>query len=318
MQSNQHAAWPVAGGLRHGANRGAIEPTGRIVRVTQLIVFGIGSGAFLLIATLGFALVRRVEGFLNIAHAELMSISAFITWYFNVKLGWHFLLAALVSIAVTALVALVIARLVYDPIKHLGPAILLISSVGVAFLLHGTTAAVVGVGIFGFEIPRLAAFSLGEVFVAPYRIVLLGLAAVCAVGLALFLNRTRTGKSIRAMSINRDLAASRGVDITAASRATWLVTGVLAGLGGVALGVLGTLTTDLAFGQILVILAVAIVAGLGSLYGVIVAAFIVGMAMDLSQLVLPGGYRPVIAFALVILVLLIRPQGLVGSRERAT
>jgi neutral amino acid transport system permease protein len=118
------------------------------------------------------------------------------------------------------------------------------------------------------------------------------------------------------MSINRDLAASRGVDITAASRATWLVTGMLAGLGGVALGVLGTLTTDIAFDQILVILAVAIVAGLGSLYGVILAAFIVGLAMDLSQLFLPGGYRPVIAFAIVIVVLLVRPQGVAGNIER--
>jgi neutral amino acid transport system permease protein len=172
------------------------------------------------------------------------------------------------------------------------------------------------VGIRSFEIPRLDALPIGGVLVAPYRIVLLGIAAVITIGVALFLTKTRTGKSIRAMSINRDLAASRGVDITAASRATWLVTGMLAGLGGVALGVLGTLTTDIAFDQILVILAVAIVAGLGSLYGVILAAFIVGLAMDLSQLFLPGGYRPVIAFAIVIVVLLVRPQGVAGNIER--
>jgi neutral amino acid transport system permease protein len=286
------------------------------VRVTQLIVFGLGTGAFLLIATFGFALIRRVEGFLNIAHAELMSVAAFTTWYLNVSLGWHFLLAAGLAMALTAVLALLIARLIYDPIKHLGSAILLITSVGVAFVLHGITEAIIGVGIRSFEIPRLDALPIGGVLVAPYRIVLLGIAAVITIGVALFLTKTRTGKSIRAMSINRDLAASRGVDITAASRATWLVTGMLAGLGGVALGVLGTLTTDIAFDQILVILAVAIVAGLGSLYGVILAAFIVGLAMDLSQVILPGGYRPVIAFAIVIVVLLVRPQGVAGNIER--
>ena len=286
------------------------------MQVAQLVVFGIGTGAFLLIATLGFALIRRVEGFLNIAHAELMSVAAFTTWYLNAGLGWHFVLAASIGVAVTAVVSLLVARLVYDPIKHLGPAILLISSVGVAFVLHGITEAFIGVGIRSFEIPRLSALSMGGVLVAPYRFALLGLAAVTSIGLALFLTKTRTGKFIRAMSINRVLAASRGVDIKAASRATWLVTGVLAGLGGVALGVLGTLTTDIAFEQILVILAVAIVAGLGSLYGVILAAFIVGLAMDLSLLILPGGYRPVIAFAIVILVLLIRPQGVAGNLER--
>lgn len=288
------------------------------MRVTQLIVFGLGTGAFLLMATLGFALIRRVEGFLNIAHAELMSVAAFVTWFLNASLGWHFVLAAAMAMAVTALIALVIARLIYDPIKHLGPPILLITSVGVAFLLHGITSAVIGVGIRSFEIPRLSAWTVGGVLVTPYRMVLLVLAALVSVGLALFLNKTRTGKSIRAMAINRELAGSRGINVTKASRATWLISGLLAGLGGVALGVLGTLTTDIAFQQILVILAVAIVAGLGSLYGVIAAAFIVGFAMDLSLLVLPGGYRPVIAFAIVIVVLLIRPQGVAGSREEVT
>lgn len=287
------------------------------MRVTQLIVFGIGTGAFLLISTLGFALVRRVEGFLNIAHAELMSVAAFTTWYLNVSLGWHFLLAAALAVMLTASITLVIARLVYDPIKHLGPAILLITSVGVAFVLHGITEAFIGVGIRSFEIPRFDAISVAGVFAAPYRIILFATATVITIGLALFLTRTRMGKSIRAMSINRDLAGSRGVDVSAASRATWLVAGLLAGLGGVALGILGTLTTDIAFEQILVILAVAIVAGLGSLYGVIFAAFIVGLAMDLSLLILPGGYRPVIAFAIVIVVLLVRPRGVAGVVERA-
>ncbi len=287
------------------------------MRVSQLVVFGLGTGAFLLIATLGFALIRRVEGFLNIAHAELMSTAAFTTWHLNANLGWDFFAAASVGIVVTSLLSLAIARVVYDPIKRLGPAILLITSVGVAFLLHGITAALVGVGIQSFEIPRLDAFSVAGVLITPYRLVLLGLAAVVSIALSLFLNKTRTGKSIRAMAINRDLAGSRGVNIVAASRATWLASGILAGLGGVSLGVLGTLTTDIAFQQILVILAVAIVAGLGSLYGVIAAAFIVALAMDLSLLFLPGGYRPVIAFAIVILVLLIRPQGVAGSRGQA-
>lgn len=288
------------------------------MRVTQLIVLGLGTGAFLLIATLGFALVRRVEGFLNIAHAELMSVAAFVTWYLNAGLGWHFVLAATIAVIVTAFIALAIARLIYDPIKHLGPPILLISSVGVAFLLHGITSAVIGVGIRSFQIPRLDAWNVGGVLVTPYRIALLVLAGLVAVGLALFLNKTRTGKSIRAMAINKELAGSRGINVTAASRATWLLAGLLAGLGGVALGVLGTLTTDIAFQQILVILAVAIVAGLGSLYGVIAAAFIVAFAMDLSLLILPGGYRPVIAFAIVIVVLLVRPQGVAGSRPELT
>jgi neutral amino acid transport system permease protein len=116
------------------------------------------------------------------------------------------------------------------------------------------------------------------------------------------------------MSVNPDLAASRGIDVRTTSRATWLLSSGLAGLAGVMLAVLATLTTDLPFAQILQILAVAILAGLGSLYTVILSGLIIGIAMDVSVYWIPAGYRPLVAFSLVILVLLFRPEGLAGTR----
>lgn len=286
------------------------------MRAAQLALLGLVTGSFLLLGTLGFALIRRVEGFLNIAHAELMSVSAFATWYLSDQAGWPFPLAAAAAVVLVAVAGLLLARLLYDPIKHLGPAVLLITSVGVVFLLHGITEAVVGTGIRNFPLAVPGSVIVGPFRLSHYQLVVIALAGFTSVGLALFLNRTRTGTAIRAMAINRELAASRGVDIAAASRATWLVASGLAGLAGVALGMLGTLTSDIAFGQILLILSVAILAGLGSLYAVIVAALVVGVAMDLSVLWLPGGYRPMIAFLMVILVLLVRPSGLAGEEAR--
>src|SRR5699024_1875094 len=118
--------------------------------------------------------------------------------------------------------------------------------------------------------------------------------------------------SIRAMAANPALATSRGIDIRKTSRATWLLASGLAGLAGVMLALTTTMTTDTAFHQILLILAVAILAGLGSLYSVIVAGLLIGIAMDVSVLWIPTGYRPLIAFAAVIIVLVLRPQGLAG------
>ncbi|NOX22560.1 MAG: branched-chain amino acid ABC transporter permease [Actinobacteria bacterium] len=280
------------------------------MRVLQLILFGVVTGSFLLVGTIGFALTRRVEGFLNIAHAELITVSAFGTWFMNRELGWNFFLAGGIAVVGTSLLGLVVARLFYDPIKHLGSSVLLITSVGVTFFLHGIAEGSIGTGIRVFDIPTPTVLSLGELRITTYQLAIVGIAIVTAVGLTLFMNRTRTGMDIRAMAINRDLAASRGIDIRATSRATWLIASGLAGLAGVLLGVQATLTTDLAFQQILIILTVAIVGGLGSLYGVIAAAFLVGFAMDLSVLWLPGGYRPMVAFAVVIIVLAVRPSGL--------
>lgn len=282
------------------------------MQALQLAAFGIVTAGFLLVSVLGFSLIRRVEGFLNIAHAELISVAAFLTWYLNSRLGWNFFLAGLAAVAAASLLGLGINLVFYEPLRDRGPAVLLITSVGVVFLMHGMTEVLVGTGIRTYDIPGASAVQLGPVRVTNYQLLILLLAVVVTAGLAVFLNRTAIGTTIRAMAVNAPLAAARGLDVTSASHATWLVSSALAGVAGVVLGVLGTLTTDLAFDQILVILAVAILAGLGSLYGVIASALIIGLAMDMSVLVLPAGYRAMVAFLAVILVLLFRPQGLAG------
>lgn len=280
----------------------------------QFFVSGVATGCFLILATIGFSLTRRVEGFLNIAHAELLGVSAFTTWWLNSHHGWHVLAAAVAAIAFTALVGLGIARVVYDPIRHRGPAVLLITSTGVAFVIGGALHGLIGTGIRTLDIGLAQRYEAFGLRVTSHQLIVVGLAAAVSVSLALFLNRTRTGLAIRAMAVNPELAASRGVNLSATSRATWLLSSGLAGLAGVMLAVLATLTTDLAFAQILQILAVAILAGLGSLYAVILSGLLVGVAMDVSAYWIPAGYRPLVAFAVVIVVLLFRPAGLAGTR----
>ena len=317
-----HRPYGAAGWITRGRWRNALISVARVayappgMRAAQLIVFGIVTGSFLLLATMGFALARQVEGFLNIAHAQYMAVAAFTAWYLNVELGWHFLIAAPVAVAFTAVVALVVARLFYDPIKAHGPLVLLITSVGVVFVLEGFLDAIFGGGTRKYDIPRPESYTFWELRVTNYQLLVVGLALATTVSLASFLNKTNTGLTIRAMAINRELAASRAVNIKAASRAMWLVSGALAGVAGVVLAVLGTLTPELAFDQFLTILAVAILAGLGSLYSVSIAALIIGVSMDLSLLLIPGGWRPVIPFAIVIIVLVLRPTGL--GRAEAT
>jgi neutral amino acid transport system permease protein len=284
--------------------------------IAQYFVTGIVTGCFLILATIGFSLTRRVEGFLNIAHAELLGVSAFVTWGLNVKMGWPFLPAGLFAIVFTAFFGLIVGRIVYDPIRKLGPAVLLISSVGVAYVIGGSVDALVGTGIRSLNIPLATTYRFFGVRITDYQMIVVALAALTGLSLAIFMTKTKTGLAIRAMSDNPGLAASRGVDVQQTSRATWLLASGLAGLAGVMLALIATLSTDIAFHQILQILAVAILAGLGSLYSVLLAGLIVGVAMDMSVYFIPAGYRPLIAFAVVIIVLFLRPEGLSGRKSK--
>lgn len=282
----------------------------------QYLWFGVVSAAFLLIATVGFALTSRVNKFLNIAHAEYMSVSALATYYLTAEAGLPFVIGAGLSVVGVAALGLLIARIVYEPILSRGPEILLIVSVGVVFLLQGVVELVVSPGTKSFAIPALTAWRLGPVSISPYQLIIVALAAVSFLGLHLFLSRTSAGASIRAIADNRQLAEIRGINVRRATRDVWLIGSGLAGLAGICLGMLGTLTTDVAFEQVLLVLAVSILAGLGSVYGVAVAALILGIAMDVSTMVIPTGYRTAVAFVLIIAVLLFRPQGLFGKKVR--
>ncbi|SDP75776.1 branched-chain amino acid ABC transporter permease [Desulforhopalus singaporensis] len=281
----------------------------------QYIVSGVATGCFLILATIGFSLTRHVEGFLNIAHAQLLGVSAFSTWWINVVLGWPLIPSAIIGIFCAALIGLVIGRVVYEPIRSAGPAILLISSVGVAHILGGLIDTAIGTGIRTLNIDIATSYRFWGIRITDHQLLVVALAVIASASLSLFLAKSRTGLAIRAMAVNPSLAASRGVDVKRTSRATWLLSSSLAGLAGVVLAIIATLSTEIAFEQILQILAVAILAGLGSLFTVIWSGLIIGIAMDASVFWIPAGYRPLIAFGVVIIVLVFRPDGLSGRRS---
>ena len=281
----------------------------------QYVWFGVVTGAFLLIATIGFALVGRVNKFLNIAHAEYMSIGALLTYGLSTA-GIPFLVAAVISVVAVAGLGLLVGRLVYEPMLSRGPEILLIVSVGVVYLVHGTTEVFVAPGTKTYDLPRPTDWHIGSLAIGPYEVLVVVVAAACFAGLYVFLTKTSAGMSIRAISDNRQLAEIRGINLPLATRYVWLLSSGLAAIAGILLGVIGTLTTDLAFEQILLILAVSILAGLGSVYGVAIAAIVIGVTMDVSTMAIPSGYRTAVAFLVIIIVLMFRPQGLFGKTSR--
>jgi branched-subunit amino acid ABC-type transport system permease component len=149
--------------------------------------------------------------------------------------------------------------------------------------------------------------------------VALGITVVVAPAVALFLARTRLGKAMRAVADNRDLASISGIDVDRIGTYVWLLAGGLAGLGGVMFGVVqGTLEPNLGFQVLFLIFTTVVLGGIGSAYGALVAGLVLGLAMDLSTWSgfaggLDARFKPVLAFAALILLLLYRPQGLFGK-----
>lgn len=281
----------------------------------QLAALGVAQGAFLLMASLGFSLTRRVEGFLNIAHAQYLSVSAFVTFFANNILELHFVIAATAGVAAAILVGFVVGKVIYEPIRRLGPAVSLITSVGVVYMLAGIIEAVVGTGSFLVRLPRLAPVTVGPVAITFYQVMVVVVATIVTGATLWFLQKTKMGTAIRITALDRNLGASRGVDVRRASNATWILSSGLAGVAGVGLAVLGALTTTKGFDQILIILAVALLAGLGSVGALTISALLIGVGREVSLLWLPAGFRDIIAFGIVILVLVFLPNGISGKSE---
>ena len=141
-------------------------------------------------------------------------------------------------------------------------------------------------------------------------------AAVAILALHVFLTKTPAGISVRAVATNPDLARVRGISTRLVSYQVWFIAGFLAGLAGVMIGIIGSVGPELGWQNIILILAAAVLGGLGSTYGVIMASLLLGLAMDLSALLIPTSYRTVVAFAALIIVLLFKPSGLFSVRQR--
>jgi branched-chain amino acid transport system permease protein len=188
----------------------------------QLAALGVAQGSFLLIASLGFSLTRRVEGFLNIAHAQYLSVSAFVTFFLNNSMGIHFVVAALAGVLAAVAVGFLFGKVVYEPIRRLGPAVLLITSVGVVYMLEGIIEAVIGTGSFLVTLPRIAPVRFGPIAITFYQVMVVAVAILVTAGTAWFLQRTRIGTAIRITSLDRNLGASRGVDVRQAANASWV------------------------------------------------------------------------------------------------
>jgi len=277
----------------------------------QHILFGIVTGSILVLGTLGFTMVERLDGFVNISHGQFLVIGAYLMLLFYSILHFGFFLSIILTVFLTALAGLLTYKIFFKPILRFGTVTLIITSCGVGIFMNGAIEYIGGPDVHALNLPIFKIIKIGGISLISkdyIGVIIVGIVSIVIVHL--FLQKTKTGKAFRAISSNRLLAVTKGINLNSLSTFVWLLAGGTAGLAGILLGVVGNLTPDMGWNQTMIIMSVAVFGGLGNIYGIMIAAFIVGLTMDVGILVFPSGYRPALAFAIIIIVLLMKPEGI--------
>jgi len=288
----------------------------------QLLVEGIKFGSIIAICAVGLSLIFGTTGLINFAHGELVTLGATVAFALNASVigpQLQLIPAALVTVALGAIFGGLLELGLWKPLRRrgIGRIQLFIVSIGLSLLIRHIILV-----LFGTRPQPYADYTIqrewrwGPVSIAPRDFVITLLSMLVLAGVGLMLQQTRAGKAIRAVSDNRDLAESSGIDVSRVIRNVWLLAGGLAALGGVFFGLAQLVSWDMGFKLLLLMFAAVILGGLGTAYGVIAGALVVGVVAQVSTIWFPVELQNAWALVVLILVLLVRPQGIFGQRER--
>jgi len=288
-------------------------------QLLQLVFNGLVTGAILAIGAIGASLVWGVLRIGNFAHGDYMALGAFVAFTFNVPLGQSLVVSALAGILATSAFAILAHQLVLKPMAGRGLTSVFIVTVGLAFVMRNTLFLVFGSSTRSFNMDQAAVLVAGPVRMSPGQLATIAAAFIGILAVAWLFSSTNLGRSMRAVSENRDLAAVAGVNTDRLAAVTWIIAGGLAGLAGVCMGLVQG-TFDPAFGAytLFLIFTAVVLGGIGNAMGALGGGLALGLTMEVSTWQgfaggLDARYKLVLAFFVLILMLIIRPQGLFGK-----
>ena len=299
--------------------QGERNTTSLFDQVIERLFNGLNFGLLLALAAIGLSLVFGTTGLSNFAHAELVTFGGLMTLLFGVVFGMPVWLAIPIALILSAGLGYINDAALWKPLRKRGVGLIpmMIVSIGLSLAvrylfqlfvggdtqqLPGATDTTLSIGMFGLSWADVAS---------------MGVSVLVLLGVAYFLLRTRIGKATRAVSDNPALAAASGIDVDRVIRIVWVMAGALAGLSGILWAYFRPgVSWDMGFQILLLTFAAVTLGGLGTAFGALVGALVVGLFVELSTLIIPSDMKYVGALVILILVLLVRPQGILGRKER--
>jgi branched-subunit amino acid ABC-type transport system permease component len=282
--------------------------------VAQYLFNGLVTGGILALPAVAFSVLWKLLRFPNFAVSAYLTIGAFAALAANHGLGWRIEWAWLVALGVTGGIAWAVDRAAFRPMRDRRPFALAIASIGVAFVLENAVRFVWGNDYRSYDVPVTRALVWAGLRVGREQLMILGVTVPLVLLLQAFLGWTRLGIAMRATADNPSLARVKGLPTERIVGLASFGGGALAGGAGVFLGLDTTIDPLLGTGLIIAVFAAAILGGIGSAPGALLGALIVGVMEETSTILIPPTYKSAVGFAVILLMLLIRPQGLTGSR----
>lgn len=283
------------------------------------IVFGLITASVLALASVGLTLQFGVTNFVNFAYGEFLSVGAYIAFVLNKSLNMNIWAAMVIAAIATGLLGFLVNRIVILPFLNRKASlfILLVVTIGLSLFLQNGVEAIWGSQFRQYADSSGALIHLGSVVITVQQLIIMGIALIAMAGVHALLKFTTLGKAMRAMSDDPELALVSGIKINRIRDLTWMLSGFLAGISGVVLAInVNTFTPALGSSFLFVIFAAVILGGIGSPYGAMLGALVIGVVMEVSATFIDSSYKIVVAFAILIIVLLIRPEGIFRMRGK--
>lgn len=290
-----------------------------IAELLQLAFNGLVTGSIIAIAAVGASLVWGVLRIGNFAHGDYLAVGAFSAYAANSLLGLNLFVSTAIAIVATAAFASLADKFVLRPLRGRGLTTIFIVTVGIGFALRNMLFIIFGAGARGLSLDQAEVIIIGPIRASPGQVATICVTAIAILSLGWMLSTTTIGRSMRAVSENADLAAVAGVNTERLATITWIIAGALAGMAGVGVALVqGTFDANLGEYFLFLIFTAVVLGGIGSAYGALTGGIVLGLAMEISTWSgFAGGidprYKLILAFATLIILLVIRPQGIFGK-----
>ncbi len=321
---------PLTFEVNEGDSRPNLFPLGEAlavedntIKTIQLAVDGLKLGLIIAMCAIGLSLIYGTTGLVNFAHGEAVTFGAMIAFLFHVTgiFGWEMslILAAILAFVVSGIAGGVFNAGVWAPLRRRGSSLIsmLVVSIGFSIFLRYVMLYIFGGrDRFYRDFQLQERWDLGWFEVAPRDLWIMLISIVALVGVASALQFTRLGKAMRAVADNRDLAESSGIDVDRVIQMVWVAGTALAGLGGVLFASTEAVSWEMGFRILLLMFAGVTLGGLGTAYGALLGSVVIGVFIQTSTLIIPSEMKNAGALLVLVLILLVRPQGLLGRSER--
>jgi neutral amino acid transport system permease protein len=277
--------------------------------------FGIVTAAILALATVPLSLQMSVARIPNFAHGEILTAGAYAAYVVNEHSSNIYLMAIAAAVA-GGIAAFLLNYLLLQPFARRKPKLLVLFILTIAgsLIIQNLILLFFTGNSLAYKLPASASHKIGPFLLTGLNLFTIAAAIVVMLAVHVLLKYTKFGKAQRAVADSQDLARVTGINSERVIRLTWLLDGTIAGFAGFLLGISsGTLTPTLGQGYLLVIFAAAILGGIGRPYGAMAGALVIGLAMEISALYIPASYKEVVAFGLLIVTLLLRPNGIFAA-----